>query len=329
MSFRTSARALGDDMLRGRSIVRTAARLVFSLGLVASVAALIPAVGPTTASASVVPAAPHQGGGGGTQGGGGGTQGGGGGTQGGGFGGGFGGGGPGGFRHLVIVSGTVGSVGTTSFTLTRGLGPIAPVPLTGTASTVTGLTVNVSQHTRFLAPGTTSPNISDVFVGDKVTVTGRRAGAGTVNASLVVIPPELVTGAVGTVGTDSFTIPLKPVRPIWSLTSTATTLSPTPTPLTATATVWTIDVSGKTTYHQRGVKSSSLSLGSLASGDHVTVVGSQAGALTLNAITVIIVPPRSTGGGSGGSGGGGGPGGGGGSGGGGGGGPGGHHHHGH
>jgi hypothetical protein len=307
MSFRTSARALGDDTLRGRSIARTAARLVLSLGLVASVATVMPAAGLASASASVVPAAPHQGPGGG----------GGGGTQGGGFGGGFGGGGPGGFRHLVIVSGTVGSVGTTSFTLTRGTGPIAPVPLTGTATTTgTALTVNVSQHTRFLVPGTTSPSFSDVVVGDKVTVTGRRGGAGTVNASLVVVPLELVTGVVGTVGTDSFTIPLRPVRPIWSLTSTATTL-------TATATAWTIDVSGKTTYHERGAHSSSLSLGSLASGDHVTVLGSQAGALTLNAITVLIEPPRGTGGGSGGSGGGGGPGGGGG------GGPGGHHHHGH
>ncbi len=314
MSFRTSARALRDDMLWGRSIARTAARLVLSLGLVASVASVMPAAGLATASASAVASAPHQGpGGGGTQGGG---------TQGSGFGG----GGPGGFRHLVIVSGTVGSVGTTSFTLTltRGFGPIAPVPLTGTATTVTGLTVDVSQHTRFLVPGTPSPSISDVVVGDKVTVTGRRAGPGTVNASFVVVPLELVTGAVGTVGTDSFTIPLRPIRPVWSLTSTATTL-------TATATAWTIDVSGKTTYHERGAHSSSLSLGSLASGDHVTVLGSQAGALTLNAITVLIEPPRGTGGGPGGSGGGGpgGPGGGGGSGGGGGGGPGGTHHHGH
>jgi hypothetical protein len=283
MSFSTSARALGDDMLRGRLIARTAARLVLSLGLVASVATVMPVVGATTASASVMPSAPHQGPGGG----------GGGSTQGGGFGGGFGGGGPGGFRHLVIVSGTVGSVGTTSFTLTRGIGLIAPVPLTGTATTATGWTVNVSQHTRFLVPGTTSPNLSDVVVGDKVTVTGRRAGSGIVNANLVVIPLELVTGAVGTVGTDSFTIPLKPT---WSLTSTATTL-------TGTATAWTIDVSGTTTYHERGVSSSTLSLTSLASGDHVTVVGSQAGALTLDAITLLIEPPRGTGGGSGGGGG--------------------------
>jgi uncharacterized membrane protein YgcG len=229
----------------------------------------------------------------------------------------------------VIVSGTVGSVGTTSFTLTRGSGPITPRSLTATALTGTAiaLTIHVSQYTHFLAPGTTSPNLSDVVVGDKVTVSGRRAGPGVVNANLVLIPLELATGAVGTVGGDYFTIP---VRPMWSLTSTATTL-------TATATTWTINVSGSTTYHERGVASSTLSLNSLSSGDHVTVVGSQDGPLTLDAITVLIEPPHGTGVGGSGGGGGGGPGGGvGGSGGGGGGGGpggggpgGGHHHHGH
>jgi hypothetical protein len=159
--------------------------------------------------------------------------------------------------------------------------------LTGTA---TGWTINVTQYTHFVAPGTTSAGLTDVLVGDKVTVTGSRAGAGMVNANLVVVPLELVTGAVGTVGDNSFTIP---VRPMWSLTSTATTL-------TGTATAWTIDVSGSTKYHERGVVSSTLSLGSLGSGDHVTVLGSQAGALTLNAITVLIEPPRGSGGGGGG-----------------------------
>jgi hypothetical protein len=292
MSSRSLASALGNDRSRSRSIVRTTARVVLSLGLVASVGVVLPASGLATASASAVPAGHHgPGGGGGNQGGPGGRGNPGGGNQGGG-GGGFGGGG---FRHIVIVSGTVGSVGTTSFTLTRGFGPIMPVPLTGTATTgtTTGLTVDVSQQTRFLVQGTTSPNLSDVMLGDKVTITGRRAGSGIVNANLVVIPLELVTGAVGTVGTDSFTIPL---RPMWSLTSTATTL-------TGTATAWTIDVSGTTTYHERGVSSSTLSLTSLASGDHVTVVGSQAGALTLDAITLLIEPPRGTGGGSGGGGG--------------------------
>jgi hypothetical protein len=284
MSFRVPARARGADRLRSRLIVKTA-RLALTLGLAAGLAVVMPAGGIATAGASVVPAA-HQGpGGGGNQGGG---------NQ---RGGGFGGGGLGGFRHLVIVTGTVGSVGTTSFTLTRGFGPIMPFALTGTATTLTGTatgwTIDVSQYTHFVAPGTTSPDLTDVLVGDKVTVTGRRAGPGMVNANLVVIPLELVTGAVGTVGGDSFTIPL---RPMWSLTST-------PTTLTGTATAWTIDVSGSTTYHERGVASSTLTLSSLSSSDHVIVLGSQAGALTLNAITVLIEPPRGTGGGGGGGGG--------------------------
>jgi hypothetical protein len=100
-----------------------------------------------------------------------------------------------------------------------------------------------------------------------------------------VVPLELATGAVGTVGSDYFTVP---VRPIWPLTSAATTL-------TGTATAWTIDVSGSTTYHERGVKTSTLSISSLSSGDGVTVVGSQAGPLTLDAITVLIEPPRGKG----------------------------------
>ena len=314
MSFRIPARAHGADRLRSRLIVKTT-RLALTLGLAAGLAVIAPAGGVATAGASVVPAA-HQGpGSGGNQGGGnqgGGNQGGG--NQGGG---GFGGGGLGGFRHLVIVTGTVGSVGTASFTLTRGFGPIMPFALTGTATTLTGTatgwTILVSQYTHFLAPGTTSPDLTDVLVGDKVTVTGRRGGPGMVNANLVVIPLELVTGAVGTVGGGSFTVP---IRPVWSLTSTATTL-------TGTATAWTIDVSGSTTYRERGVASSTLSLNSLSSSDHVIVVGSQAGALIVNAITVLIEPPRGAGGG-----GGGGPGGGGGSGGGGGGPGGGKHHHG-
>jgi hypothetical protein len=296
MSIRALGSALGNHRRQSRSFVRTTARAVLSLGLVASVGVVLPAAGFATASASVVSAGHHgPGGGGGNQGGPGGRGKPGGGNQGGG-GGGFGGGG---FRHIVIVSGTVGSVGTTSFTVTRGFGPITPLPpLTGTATTLsgraTGVTINVSQYTRFLVPGTTSPSLSDVVTGDKVTVSGRRAGPRTVNATFVLVPLEIATGAVGTVGGDYFTIPAKP---FWSLTSTATTL-------TGTATVWTIDVSGTTTYHERGVGSSTLSLNSLSSGDRVTVVGTQAGALTLDAITVLIEPPRSTGGGSGGGGGG-------------------------
>jgi hypothetical protein len=305
MSLTAPASALGNDRSRSRLILRTTARLVLSLGLVASVGVLLPVVGLASASASVVPA--HQGPGGG------------GGKQGGGPGGG--GSGGGGFRHIEIVSGTVGSVGTASFTLTRGLGPIAPTPLTGTATTVTGpstgLTVNVSQYTHFLVPGTKSANLSDVLVGDKVTVTGRRGGPGIVTASLVVVPLELATGAVGTVGSDYFTIPL---RPTWSLTSTATTT-------TGTATAWTIDVSSSTTYHERGAKPSALSLNSLSTGDRVSVVGSQAGALTMDAISVLIEPSHARGGGGGGGSGGGGSGGGPGGGGPGGGGPGGGHHH--
>ena len=108
---------LGNDRSPNRSVLRTTARFVLSLGLVASVGVVLPAAGLASAGASALPAAHHGPGGGG------GNQGGGFGGGGGGFGGGGGGFGGGGFRHIVIVSGTVGTVGATSFTLTRGLGP--------------------------------------------------------------------------------------------------------------------------------------------------------------------------------------------------------------
>ena len=115
MSFRTAGRAHGADGLRSRLIVKTT-RLALTVGLAAGLAVVTSAGGVATAGASVVAAADQGPGGGGNQGGG---------NQGGG---GSGGGGLGGFRHLVIVTGTVGSVGTTSFTLTRGFGPSCRSP---------------------------------------------------------------------------------------------------------------------------------------------------------------------------------------------------------
>lgn len=276
MSLGTSTRALGRGQAPKRLITRAASRLVLCLGLAAGLAVVLPAGGVAAAS-TLVPAGHH-------------------GPGGGGFG--------GGFSHRVIVTGTVTSTGTTGFTITRGFGPITPVPLTSTSTTLTGtatdLTINVLTSTKFVAPGMTPPaGLSDVVVGDSVDVTGRRAGPGIVNADRVVIPPKVVIGTVGTVGTTDFTVTLRPrwapVGTPTNLTGTASTLTGTATTLTGTA--WTIDVSGSTTYHERGVASSSLSLDSLSTGNHVAVVGTQDGTLTLNGVDVLIQAASAPGGG--------------------------------
>lgn len=75
---------------------------------------------------------------------------------------------------LVTVKGTVGNLGSTSFTLTS------------TGSTVT-TTVDVTSTTKFIVPGTKSATISSLANGDTARVTGNQAGTNTVSATLVVV----------------------------------------------------------------------------------------------------------------------------------------------
>jgi hypothetical protein len=174
-------------------------------------------------------------------------------------------------RHIT-VSGTVGTLGTSSFTLLvegrfelRGMGR-GPV-LTGTATT---LTVDVSTTgTRFVEPTVKSADFSDVLSGDQVRVEGALAGQATVNANVVNIPLVKATGTVGTIGASSFELSV-PSRG-WDLTGTATTL--------------TINTSGAV-FREPTVPSASLS--NVMTGDKVSVRGTQEGAGTVDATWVFI-----------------------------------------
>jgi len=78
------------------------------------------------------------------------------------------------------AGGTVATVGTTSFTLTDRQG--------------TTVTVDVSSATTYVDPGTTSPSLADVKVGNHVFAVGT-AASGTVTATKV-----FIGGAGGTGG---------------------------------------------------------------------------------------------------------------------------------
>ena len=165
---------------------------------------------------------------------------------------------PGHGHHVKISAiGTVASLGTGSFMLTIG----SPT-LTATATTDT---VNVSSTTTYREPGVKPAKAADVLVGDKVRVTGVLASPGTIDATSVFIYQAKVIGTVATISTNSFTI---------------TT--------TQHATV-TVNVSStNTTYREPGVKSATFA--DVMVSDKVQVIGAQAGAGIVNAISVKISP---------------------------------------
>ena len=166
--------------------------------------------------------------------------------------------------------------------------PVASTTLTTTASTVpvtasftitpTGwqsatVTVDVTANTKFRDPGDSSPGLSDVLVGDQVTVRGTQAGGGVVNATSVDVPLVTQTGTV--------------------LTGTATTISSTEETFTLAASGWkstnvTVDVFSTTTIRERG--QSSVSFSDIQGGEQVTVRGTQGGGGIIDATSVLIRP---------------------------------------
>ena len=101
----------------------------------------------------------------------------------------------------VQVVGTQAGTGTVDATAVsipsaRDLGTVASVPLsttaptsftitTGSSSSPTTVTVDVSTTTTFKDPGVSSPGLANLAVGDKVQVVGTQAGTGTVDATSV------------------------------------------------------------------------------------------------------------------------------------------------
>lgn len=188
--------------------------------------------------------------------------------RGGGVGGGFGGGksaNRGHHQRNVIVDGIV---------LSGGAG--ADFTLTATSATVkslrgTSVTVDVTSSTTYGQPGVKSPSVA---VGDFVIVKGSDTAANsTITARSVEIPAVEVTGDVTSGGAGS----------AFTLTTTSTTI------YGAKGTTVTIDVNagGATTrYREKGTSSPTVAVG-----DKVQVIGSQAGTATVDAALVVITAP--------------------------------------
>ena len=189
-------------------------------------------------------------------------------------------GGPGGFGgDRPAAAGTVGVVGTNTFTV-RG----------HNGSTTT---VDVNSSTTYKDPGVTSPSLSDVKAGEIVAVAGS-SSSGTVHATSVMIggpggpggfggfhrfgggTPPAAAGTVGNVRTNTFTVKGH------------------------NGTTTTVDVNSSTTYKDDGVTHPTLS--NLKAGDFVVVTGSSSSG-TVHATSVAIGGPAGPGGGYGGPGG--------------------------
>jgi hypothetical protein len=155
-----------------------------------------------------------------------------------------------------VVSGTVATApasSTGSFTVTAGKGVTWTVDLTGS--------------TTYTERGVTSPSYANVVVGDGVVVYGTSTGTDTVSAISVVIMQR--PAVVGTVATA-------PTSPTGSFTVSAW----------KSQTV-TVDLTGSTSYTERGVTSASYS--DVVVGDEVVVYGSSAGTATFTATSVVII----------------------------------------
>lgn len=155
-----------------------------------------------------------------------------------------------------LVSGTVSSApssATGSFTLLAHGG--------------TTWTVDLSTSTTYAEPGVSSLGYSSVAVGDEAAVDGTSAGSDTVDATSVwLVQRPVVVGTVATApsgATGSFTVTAHG------------------------GTTWTVDLTGSTSYTERGVASPTYS--SVAVGDGVVVFGSSTGTDTVSASAVSIM----------------------------------------
>lgn len=166
---------------------------------------------------------------------------------------------------------TAGSVAIMQHAAVVGTVATAPTGATG-SFTVNAwkkqtVTVDLGGSTTYTERGVTSPDFSDVVVGDEVVVYGTSTGSDTVTASSVfIIQRPAVQGTVATAptsATGSFTVTG------WNHQT------------------WTVDLSGSTTYTEWGVTSPDYS--DVSVGDLVVVYGTSAGSDTVDAGTVVIM----------------------------------------
>jgi hypothetical protein len=152
-------------------------------------------------------------------------------------------------------------------------GTVATAPASSTGSfTVTAwknqtVTVDLTTFTTYTERAVTSPDFSDVVVGDDVVVLGTSTGTNTVTASSVAITQRpVVQGRVATA----------PASATGSITVT-----------TRNNQTWTVDLSGSTTYLEHGVSSPTYT--DVAVGAEVVVYGTSAGSNTVDASSVVIM----------------------------------------
>ncbi len=154
-----------------------------------------------------------------------------------------------------VVTGTVETPGTTSFTVKSG------------AATIT---VDVTSTTKYLDHGVSAPTIANVTAGERVKVRGTVAGTNTVDATRVRVLPALpvVVGKVASIA---------------SISSGSFALT------RGTATI-TVTVSSATKYLDHGV--SAPTVANVTVGERVEVFGTETGADAVDASQVRVLPAQ-------------------------------------
>ncbi|MCU1494318.1 MAG: hypothetical protein JWO62_2082 [Acidimicrobiaceae bacterium] len=154
-----------------------------------------------------------------------------------------------------VFTGVVATVGTGTFTLTRGTSVI---------------TVDVTTTTTYAEKGVTSPTLVNVTAGERVSVSGFVTAPGVVDALAVRIfqsssdlSRHIFTGKVASVGTGTFTV-------------------------TRGSSTITVDVTPTTTYADEGVTSPTLA--NVTGGEKVAVYGDLSSTSTVNALAVWVLP---------------------------------------
>ncbi|MHB1974945.1 MAG: DUF5666 domain-containing protein [Acidimicrobiales bacterium] len=155
-----------------------------------------------------------------------------------------------------VVTGTVETPGTTSFTVKSGVATI---------------TVEVTSTTKYHDHGVSAPTVANVTAGERVRVRGTVAGTNTVDAARVQVLPArpIVTGTVASTvssSSESFT-------------------------LTRGAATITVTVSSSTAYLDHGV--SSATVANVTTGERVAIFGTVSGTNTVDASQVRVLPARS------------------------------------
>jgi len=163
-----------------------------------------------------------------------------------------------GHRGRLVLTGTVVVVQVNANTFS--LSPTASTIMFPSASTVA---VNVLSSTVYREPTVKSPSLADVQAGDEVVVTGAWDGTSAISAASVFIPLAACTGTVTATSSGSFTLK------------------------TARGLELTVDVTSSTTYREPGKSSNAVTP---AIGDQVRVLGTQAGAGVVNAVSVLVNP---------------------------------------